>query len=85
MSLCDFLGLKDELSELYVESALSIQDVTDLARRVGEAHSLKDKAKSQEAMVALLPLLPVERPYMPACTDAILKTLRLKTEGKEKG
>jgi len=67
------IGLKGSLSELYVASALSIQDVTALAHRVGLAHA----SKSRAAMEALLPELPRERPYMPCCTEPVLTRLHL--------
>merc|ERR1712061_127555 len=40
------IGLKGKLSELYVKSILSIQDVTELSHNIGLAH----KSKSKDAM-----------------------------------
>ena len=83
------IGMKGDLSELYVASAVSIEDVTALAHRVGAAHAAaQQKAKGgggggkacggghvHPAVAALLPELPVERPYMPACARATLERL----------
>jgi len=65
------IGLKGRLSEFYVNHAISIQDVTELGHKVGQAHSSKKK----DAMADVLPLLPEERPYMPNCTDHCLVAL----------
>jgi len=67
------IGLKGRLSELYVRSATSIEDVTELSHRVGEAH--QDTTK--RAIEALKPELPHERPYMPSCSEFDLARLRL--------
>eukprot|EP00820_Chromera_velia_P029346 Cvel_98.t2-p1 / transcript=Cvel_98.t2 / gene=Cvel_98 / organism=Chromera_velia_CCMP2878 / gene_product=hypothetical protein / transcript_product=hypothetical protein / location=Cvel_scaffold8:58216-58977(-) / protein_length=254 / sequence_SO=supercontig / SO=protein_coding / is_pseudo=false len=65
------IGLSRELSELYVEKALRIVDVTDLSRRVGAAHASGKKGDID----ALKPLLPPERPYLPALPDVALQSL----------
>mmetsp|Transcript_72431 Transcript_72431/g.205593 ORF Transcript_72431/g.205593 Transcript_72431/m.205593 type:complete len:424 (+) Transcript_72431:58-1329(+) len=67
------VGLKGSLSELYVRSVMSIQDVTELSHRVGEAH----RAKSKAAVDELLPDLPAERPYLPRCPEADLRRLHM--------
>jgi len=73
------IGLKGPLSRLYVESALKIEDVTNLARQMGEAHAIDDKEKRMSAIEDLLPSLPKERPYMPrGCSEDVLKRLCLK-------
>eukprot|EP00405_Crypthecodinium_cohnii_P002606 CAMPEP_0194757966 /NCGR_PEP_ID=MMETSP0323_2-20130528/11350_1 /TAXON_ID=2866 ORGANISM="Crypthecodinium cohnii, Strain Seligo" /NCGR_SAMPLE_ID=MMETSP0323_2 /ASSEMBLY_ACC=CAM_ASM_000346 /LENGTH=242 /DNA_ID=CAMNT_0039678113 /DNA_START=76 /DNA_END=804 /DNA_ORIENTATION=+ len=71
------IGLKGRLSELYVQSVLSIQDCTDLAHDVGKIHSLKDPREVARGMEALKHELPVETPYMPPCDEAVLKKLLL--------
>jgi hypothetical protein len=72
------IGIKGSLSELYVNSVVSIEDVTELAHRVCSAHS----SKSKEAISALLPALPVERPYMPRCSEPDLVRLRMLPEDR---
>jgi hypothetical protein len=67
------IGLKAELSQLYVNSVVAIEDVTTLAHTVGDAH----KSRSKEAMDALVPRLPVERPYMPPCSNDVLSNLAM--------
>jgi len=67
------IGLKGSLSELYVQRVVCIQDVTELAHKVCSAH----KAKSKVVMSELLPELPVERPYMPNCSDTVLVRLKM--------
>jgi len=65
------IGLKARLSELYVQSVLSIQDVTALAHRIFQAH----RSKKRDAMTELLPELPNERSYMPQCSHHRLAEL----------
>ena len=72
------IGLKGSLSELYVRSAIAIEDVTELAHRVKAAHVVAD---SKLAMSQLLPELPVERPYMPSCPEPVLVRLRMMPGG----
>lgn len=62
------IGVAGKLSELYVQSALWIQDVTALAHKVCQAH----RSKKKGAMDELRPELPVERPYMPQCHEGCL-------------
>lgn len=64
------IGLKGPFSEFYVRSVVEIQDVTELAHRVGEAHKA-----ARTAIDALRPELPDERHYMPCCTDEVLVRL----------
>jgi len=68
------IGFRGKLSEQYVNSVISIQDVTQLSHKVGQAHAEKGKL-SEDAMAALLPELPVERPYLPACSPSDLVRL----------
>lgn len=68
------IGLKGSLSEMYVRSVVSIEDVTELAHRIHEAHNATD---TKSAMSHLLPELPVERPYMPSCPEPVLARLRM--------
>lgn len=65
------IGLKGRLSDLYVTSVISIQDVTELCHKVCDAH----RAKKGDSMAELVPELPIERPYLPHCRDACLSQL----------
>lgn len=65
------IGLSKELSEFYVQNVTSIEDVTELARKVCTAH----RAGTKEAMAELIPELPRERPYMPQCSHEVLANL----------
>jgi hypothetical protein len=69
------IGFKADLSEFYVKSAISIEDVTDLAHEVEHAHKSDLKSKSNAAITALVQKLPVERPYMPLCAAEQLEAL----------
>jgi hypothetical protein len=87
------IGLKCPLSELYVNSILSIEDVSAISRKIGKAHkqmSLARKAHKQMAMASsenlqanpmeeLSDQLPVERPYVPACSKEVLLRLAIST------
>ena len=57
-----------------MEKTLSIQDVTELGHKIGQAHSEKSV---EDAMNKLAPELPLERSYMPKCSDDVLKSLRM--------
>jgi hypothetical protein len=70
------IGISRSLSELYVQNIISIEDVTELAHKVEEAH----RSKSKDAMDKLTPDLPVERRYLPCCSDVVLVHLLLKPE-----
>lgn len=63
------IGLGGVLAKEYVESVVSIEDVTLLARRVGEAHErgLMDEELTKE--------MPDERPYVPYCPRKVLRAL----------
>lgn len=75
------IGLRGPLSAEYVSSILCIEDVTDLSRQVFAIHQqmLLEKQAAQEqpasegASVAMRELartrLPVERPYLPHCSQ----------------
>ena len=67
------IGLKGMLSEQYVASVLSIEDVTALAHKVCEAHVSGATGGAGTEMLA--DVLPVERPYMPDCDRAVLTDL----------
>ena len=69
-------GLKGSLKEDYVAGTLSVEDVTELAHKVGEAHGSKN---CSEAMTKLLPELPTERPYTLKCLDGVLYNLGMLT------
>jgi len=71
------IGLSKDLSEDYVKSVISIEDVTPLARSVHQAHSAKTAPATREMMEALSPSLPHERLYMPHCADADLVKLMM--------
>eukprot|EP00092_Neocalanus_flemingeri_P057383 GFUD01068194.1.p1 GENE.GFUD01068194.1~~GFUD01068194.1.p1 ORF type:complete len:207 (-),score=54.33 GFUD01068194.1:407-1027(-) len=69
------MGLKGHLSELYVASIISIEDVTPLALMVKEAHSQKTEEEVRRAVAELIPLLPEEREYLPHCEESKLAEL----------
>lgn len=71
------IGFKGRLSEEYVESIVSIQDVTELAQKIGIAHELNSEAETTCEMNDLTELLPKERPYSPKCSDDTLRALGL--------
>lgn len=72
------IGLAGTLSELYVRSAISIEDVTELAHLVGRIHQSGGKGnKVEAAMEELVPLLPVERPYLPRLPLEVLARLKM--------
>ena len=74
------IGLQGKLSAQYVESILSVRDVTALARKIGDIHQSKLKIKKEDAVAALMQPesefsndFPKERPYFPAlCSNAVL-------------
>jgi hypothetical protein len=66
------IGLKGSLSEFYVQSVISIEDVTDLSHQVGEAHRSKDVGG---LMAIIKDELPHERPYQPHCTPEVLRRI----------
>jgi len=65
------IGLKGRLSEQYVNSAISIEDVTELSHRICQAH----RSKKKGAMAEFEPVLPKESPYLPLCSDSCLVEL----------
>ena len=65
------IGVKGSLCEFYVQSIISIQDVTDLAHIVQNAHI----SKTKDDLEKISSLLPVERPYMPICSKEVLENL----------
>lgn len=71
------IGFSSRLSEQYASSILSIEDVTDLARRVGDAHKTLAMNPTSDIMEAVQPYLPVERPYIPHLDNDNLLRLAL--------
>lgn len=72
------IGMKGELSRFYVESALSIQDVSALAREVHDAHALWKTPHEEEAAMRLLQgELPDERLYVPRCEGDVFDRLHM--------
>lgn len=72
------IGLSQELSHFYVESAVQILDMTGLARAVGDAHGAKgSEAVRKQAMAALEGALPRERAYVPWMPLRELRRLRI--------
>lgn len=71
------IGFSRSLSEKYVQSILSIEDVSSLARRVGNAHQQLAKNPKLSAMQEIIPSLPIERPYMPHVEPEVLVKLAL--------
>ena len=71
------IGISGSVSEFYVEHAVSIEEVTELAHAVQEAHRERKPADVKTKMEALLAAgrLPLERPYMPQCGHADLVRL----------
>ena len=63
------IGVKGKLNEFYVAQTISIEDVTELAHKVCQAHASKTP---KEEMAKLLPELPEERSYKPSCSDEVL-------------
>lgn len=61
------IAVAGRLSQYYVDSAISIEDVTDLAMQVCAAH--RYKKKGTRAMDALVGFLPRERYYLPHCSE----------------
>jgi len=58
--------MKGNLSELYVDSVLSIEDVTELSHQVSTAH--KDRDRDLLGSLSL----PLEQPYIPRCSPDVL-------------
>jgi len=72
------IGMKGELSRFYVGSALSIQDVSALAREILNAHALWETPHEEEAAMKLLQgELPDERLYVPRCEGDVFDRLRI--------
>jgi len=76
------IGLRGRLSECYVGSIVDIVDVTALAHAVGTAHSEAARGRGGDeavsaAMAALVPLLPVERSYVPHRAPETLAALQI--------
>jgi hypothetical protein len=71
------IGLSHEFSKKYVSSAISIEDVTNLAHSIGQAHRTKPPNKKITKSVAIkqamnLLDLPEERLYIPHCSNDVL-------------
>ena len=76
------IGVAGAVSEFYVEHIMSVEDVTGLAREIGEAHGQYAKREKKEyevkEAVAILErrgVLPVEREYIPHCEADVLQRL----------
>jgi hypothetical protein len=70
------IGLRADLSATYVSSIIAVEDVTELAHKVGQAH----QSGSTADIAGLLVELPRERPYMPHCSRDHLVRLRMLSE-----
>jgi hypothetical protein len=69
------IGMSGPLSQFYVHSVLSIEDVTELSLKVKEAHQAMRDGKGDAIFQSILDELSRERPYVPRCTDAVLRRL----------
>ena len=56
---------------------LKIEDVTDLARAIGEAHNAETEEDCKTMMTALTDVLPQERPYLPGLPQNKLIDLQM--------
>ena len=77
------IGLKGHLSELYVNNILSIEDVSAISEKIGKAHEQMSMASSEKLqanpMEELSDQLPIERPYVPACSKEVMHQLGIFT------
>jgi len=71
------IGVAQDLSALYANSILSIQDVTELAHKVGAVHNNKKAEEFKKGMDLLQCELPTEKPYIPRCSEATLQAIGL--------
>lgn len=71
------VGLSRDLSAHFVASTTSIEDVTELARRVGEAHRERDVPAAMRVLATEVSL-PYERPYTPRLPPEELDRLRMR-------
>lgn len=71
------IGLSGQLSIWYVNNIISVQEVTDLAHKVGVAHKLKTAEDVQAAMKDMKDDLPDERPYFPSLSKRELQELAM--------
>jgi hypothetical protein len=74
------IGLNGHLSELYVNNILSIEDVSAISGKIGKVHAQMSMAISSKNLQAnpmkeLIDQLPVERPYVPACSKEVMHQL----------
>lgn len=70
------IGFAREASVQYTKNILSIQDVTELAKEVHEAHQALYNG-DLNAMDSLIHKLPMERPYVPRMDDESLANIAL--------
>ena len=73
------IGLKGGLSEHFVENVISIEDVTELAKKVGEIHIDKNPETMKTKISALIEQGQIlkENPYLPNCEKSDLIRLAM--------
>ena len=71
------IGLPGRLSAEYTAAIAKIDDITPLARALGQAHAAKTSKDFARRMRDVAPQLPVERPYAPRCARAVLAELAM--------
>lgn len=70
------IGLSQQFSVQNLHK-LKIEDVTELAKAVGEAHSAETEEDCKSMMTALTDILPLERPYLPRLPQEKLIELKM--------
>lgn len=79
------IGLASSLSQEYVASIVKIEDVTELARRVGDIHETMLSRGTENGwkglMAQVVPHIPEERVYVPHCSK--LELLNIGIEVKD--
>ena len=73
------IGLKGDLSKHFVENVISIEDVTELAKKVGEIHNDKNPETMKTKISALIEQGQIlkENPYLPNCEKSDLIRLAM--------
>lgn len=69
------IGLARSLSEFYNDNIISIEEVTNLANRVGVAHCKRKRNETDRLMADLTPELSLERHYLPHANEQVLSRL----------